>query len=89
MKNAELSTQTLSCCIDRFCAEFQFFLGVVDPYREACGCGDSQALMQWHAAVVACPECYALASEDFCEVVGVDAFEGEGEAAKWRMMNGE
>jgi hypothetical protein len=37
--------------------------------------------MERHAAVVAGTKSNAFATEDFREVVGVDAFEGEGDTA--------
>lgn len=58
-----------------------FFDGVVEGDGEAGGGGDAETAMEWLGAMVAGAEADAFSSEDFREVVGVEATDGEGEAA--------
>lgn len=77
----------MPCFFDRFRTHVNLFLHVVDAYREPCRGTNLEPLMQRHAAVMAGAEADAVPAQDFREVVGVDAGEGEGEATKLRIEN--
>lgn len=62
---------------------------IVDANRKPRARGDAEPLVERLRAVVSGAQADALASEDFREVVRVDAVDGEAEATTCGMANGK
>lgn len=57
-----------------------FFESVVNTNGETGGGGDAKTTVEWMGAVMTGTEANPFSTEDFCEVMGVEVIEGEGEA---------